>query len=236
MKNKVGQKIKSLRLKIGVGQRQFAEKLGVSRSGIAQIESGKTCPSFELVHKIYQFYKVEPAYFFETENIENSFRLISNSEKQQNTAAIGVNEKVIQLKMKDKACQNLRVLRFKLNFTQEEFSNMIGISQSYFAMLEKGKRKPNRLMLIEIIKRFGLESNYFEKDTEQNFDGQELTLDTSSCNFIKIKEDLTQLFTGLSLLTIEIQENGGAVPFNAHDGLLALSQVIEMLSERDKNN
>lgn len=68
----LGLKIKDIRTRLKVSQGDFANELSISRSGIAQIEAGKTNPSFELIHKIVKIYGINPDLFFDDLNLKNN--------------------------------------------------------------------------------------------------------------------------------------------------------------------
>jgi len=58
MKNKIGEKIMKLRLKMNLSQRELAERVGVSASAIAMYEANERVPRDEV--------KVRLAHFFDT--------------------------------------------------------------------------------------------------------------------------------------------------------------------------
>lgn len=66
----LGTKIKDIRVSLKISQGDFAKELNISRSGIAQIEAGKTNPSFELIYKIVKLYNITPGFFFEDFKLE----------------------------------------------------------------------------------------------------------------------------------------------------------------------
>ncbi len=71
-------KLKDIRTSLKISQGDFANELNISRSGIAQIEAGKTNPSFELIHKVVKIYGVNPDFFFDDLNLEK----INNNDVQ----------------------------------------------------------------------------------------------------------------------------------------------------------
>lgn len=58
-------KIKELRLRLGLSQTEFAHKIGVSRSYIAQIEGGKSEPSISLLKNITKTFELFSDYFLD---------------------------------------------------------------------------------------------------------------------------------------------------------------------------
>ena len=57
-------RIKSLRTTKGLSQQQFAEAMGVSRSYLASIETGRQEPSFALLMSLIETFSIEPNWFF----------------------------------------------------------------------------------------------------------------------------------------------------------------------------
>lgn len=73
----IGLKIKELRSKksIELGRNYtgqiLAEELGISRSYLGDIESGRTLPSPELISKLTEIFKVSKDYFYDVDYIDN---------------------------------------------------------------------------------------------------------------------------------------------------------------------
>lgn len=73
----IGLKIKELRSKksIELGRNYtgqiLAEELGISRSYLGDIESGRTLPSPELISKLTEIFKVSKDYFYNVDYIDN---------------------------------------------------------------------------------------------------------------------------------------------------------------------
>lgn len=56
-------KLKMLRLKAGKSQEEFAEEIGISRSCLANYETGKRQPDNAVLCKIAERYQVDPLFF-----------------------------------------------------------------------------------------------------------------------------------------------------------------------------
>ena len=100
--NILGLKIKQLRsdysIKIGkkFTQKGLSEELGITRSYLGDIESGRTKPNMELLKKIADFFNVDTDYFFndslqkkhdecdEEINKDNDIRRIERARKKMN--------------------------------------------------------------------------------------------------------------------------------------------------------
>ena len=55
---RIGEKLKTLRVKYGLTTRQLAEQLGTTNSQISRIENGLRQPSGDLIVKIADFFNV----------------------------------------------------------------------------------------------------------------------------------------------------------------------------------
>lgn len=70
---KINEKIKRIRTDLKMTQEDFSYKIGISRSTLAQIETGKSNPTFEAISSICSIFKVDANYLYtETENVGNN--------------------------------------------------------------------------------------------------------------------------------------------------------------------
>ncbi|MBU0695963.1 MAG: helix-turn-helix domain-containing protein [Bacteroidetes bacterium] len=60
-----GEKIKSIRIREKLTQADFSDKIHVSRSNLAQIETGKSNPTFITIASICEEFNIEPSFFFD---------------------------------------------------------------------------------------------------------------------------------------------------------------------------
>jgi transcriptional regulator with XRE-family HTH domain len=58
-------KIKALRIKYKLSQEEFADKIGVKRGSIGQIELGNAKPTLEMLPQIVKYFNISYEYFFE---------------------------------------------------------------------------------------------------------------------------------------------------------------------------
>ena len=65
LKNRIGRKVKSLRLESGLSQEKLAEYINMSREHISCIERGKNLASIETLYYLSEFFKVDIKYFFD---------------------------------------------------------------------------------------------------------------------------------------------------------------------------
>ncbi|PQJ11763.1 hypothetical protein CJD36_008185 [Flavipsychrobacter stenotrophus] len=58
-------RIKSIRNHVKLSQEKFAEKIGVSRSTLALIETDKSMPGYDTLKKVCDTFSIKPAFFFD---------------------------------------------------------------------------------------------------------------------------------------------------------------------------
>lgn len=59
MEIEIGNRVRQVRTKAGLNQRDFATQLGISSGGISQIESGKAMPGGYFLLRIHQAFSVD---------------------------------------------------------------------------------------------------------------------------------------------------------------------------------
>ena len=67
---KIGERLKKLRKRLGLTQREFAERVhgDVGPSWIGKIERGQSSPSFQMLERIAKTFSVPLSYFFEDDD------------------------------------------------------------------------------------------------------------------------------------------------------------------------
>ena len=81
---KLGLRIKELRILRKIKQCELADLLGMERSNLTRIESGKQCPSYENLEKIANILNIELQEFFELSHLKNKEELIKDIYKELN--------------------------------------------------------------------------------------------------------------------------------------------------------
>lgn len=80
----IGEKIKFLRKKFKLSQKQLADELSIHYKHLGCIENGKKAVSISLIAKLSNFFKEEPQYFFDFTNhqiSEDNIKLINSTIK-----------------------------------------------------------------------------------------------------------------------------------------------------------
>ena len=80
-KTKIGKQIKELRLSRGWKQVEVADKVGLSRSAISNIEAGKRAMTLSTLKRFCEIFQIDVSYFqIETENFNDALDLTSRLE------------------------------------------------------------------------------------------------------------------------------------------------------------
>lgn len=80
-KEKIGKQLKELRLARGWRQVEIADKVGLSRSAISNIEAGKRALTLVTLKKFCEIYQIDVSYFeIETDNYNEALDLTSRLE------------------------------------------------------------------------------------------------------------------------------------------------------------
>lgn len=93
-KSKIGIQLKELRLSRGWRQVEVADKVGLSRSQISNIESGKRALTLTTLKKFCEIYKIDISYFgIETKNYDEALDLTTRLEAIFKSESIPVEKK-----------------------------------------------------------------------------------------------------------------------------------------------
>ncbi len=93
-KIKIGKQLKELRRSRGWRQLEVAEKVGLSRSAISNIESGKRSLTLTTLQRFCELYNIDISYFdIETKNFDENLDLIARLEKVFTSDKVDENKK-----------------------------------------------------------------------------------------------------------------------------------------------
>lgn len=149
----IAEKIKHLRVENNLTQEDFAHKIGISRSNLAQIETGKTNPTFEAIGAICNVFKLDANYLIDT--TKNVIDIVNN-----NVILKSRNDVIVNDENGPKQAQNLteymrqKAIAGKGDFDKrmaDFYSNdPVGIKTKDFEKLkEKFTRRLNRELVKE---------------------------------------------------------------------------------------
>lgn len=80
-KNRIGRQLKELRKSRGWRQTEVADKVGLSRPAISNIEAGKRALTLSTLQKFCELYKIDISYFgIETKNFDEALDLTTKLE------------------------------------------------------------------------------------------------------------------------------------------------------------
>lgn len=71
IQNKIGLRLKELRLKKGISQEKIAFEIGLDRTYITSVERGKRNISIKTLEKFWHYFGLTPKEFFDCENFKN---------------------------------------------------------------------------------------------------------------------------------------------------------------------
>lgn len=93
-RKKIGEQLKRLRKSRGWRQYEVAEKVGLSRSAVSNIESGNRALTLNTLQKFCEVYQIDISYFgIETENFNETLDLTIRLEKIFNSESLDEKEK-----------------------------------------------------------------------------------------------------------------------------------------------
>ncbi len=72
IKDRVGIRIKQLRIAKGLSQEKLALEVGLDRTYITSVENGKRNISIQNLEKIWSFFELTPSQFFDSELFRNA--------------------------------------------------------------------------------------------------------------------------------------------------------------------
>ena len=80
-KRKIGKQLKELRLSRGWKQVEVAEKVGLSRSAISNIEAGKRAMTLSTLKRFCEIFQIDVSYFqIETQNFDEALDITTRLE------------------------------------------------------------------------------------------------------------------------------------------------------------
>lgn len=80
-KQRIGKQLKELRISRGWRQLEVADRVGLSRSAISNIEAGKRAMTLSTLKRFCEVYQIDVSYFdIETENFDEALDLTSRLE------------------------------------------------------------------------------------------------------------------------------------------------------------
>lgn len=107
MDNEIGQRLKSIRTRLGLSQRQLARQSGVANATISQVEAGKLNPTVSMLKKMLDGIPMSLGEFFGDE-FESQERVFFRSEHLTEIAEGGVSYRQVGANLANRAIQFLQ--------------------------------------------------------------------------------------------------------------------------------
>lgn len=165
------ERLKELREKSGLTQKQVAERLNISQSAYAQWETGKLNPKKETIQKFADLFNVSYDYLW-----------YGTSEAQITNAIIETNSGTFP--------ERLRQLRTKADLTQQQLADIVGTTQQNIAFWETGRQRPKQPSLVKLANYFNVSIDYLLVGKAQP--KKELSVFPERLRQLRIEADLTQ--------------------------------------------
>ena len=134
---KFHEKLKMLRKKQGLTQKEVADLVHVVRPRYTNWEIGRREPNFENLSMLACIFDVSIDFLL-SENLEISKEIYLKLKKQK------------EEEKKNLFSVRLKELRLKKGLTQTELGEKVGVKQSTFTNWENGKREPNFETLLKL--------------------------------------------------------------------------------------
>lgn len=164
------ERLKELREKSGLTQKQVAEHLDITQSAYAQWETGRINPKKETIQKFADLFNVSYDYLWH-----------GTSEPQTTNAITETNSGTFP--------ERLKALRKEAGLTQKEVAKKLQMSQPQYARTENGGRKPNGETLEKFADFFNVSTDYLLGKTQPR---TELSVFPERLRQLRIETDLTQ--------------------------------------------
>lgn len=103
---KIGEKIRILRTKFGLTQKEVADALEIERSTYTYYELGKTTPSWNAIKKLAQIFQIAPYDLLEEHNKYIMSDILSSEGENINICNLNSSEKKIILALRTLPAQN----------------------------------------------------------------------------------------------------------------------------------
>ena len=159
--NKIGQKIKVFRQKLGLQANKLAEQLNISPSYLNLIESGKRNIDGDLLLKVCQELRIELSELTSEKEVDlyNARIAISKFSKEKNI-------KKLDLKIGPK----IKAFRRQLGLQANKLAEQLNISPSYLNLIESGKRNIDGNLLIKISKELRVDLSDLTSKSDVNLE------------------------------------------------------------------
>lgn len=131
-----GDRLRSLRARMGMSQLEFAKQVKLSKSAVNMYERGEREPSFEVLEKIADYFNVDIDYLLGKSDVENKNRLCIDPKFELSSSE---HELILKYRQLDPVTQS-RVL----NYLNYEFDQFVKASRLTLRMAGRDGRKEER--------------------------------------------------------------------------------------------
>lgn len=146
MKEILGERIKSERIRLGLGQQELADAIGVHRSVVGHWEINSSHPNSNNLHRLAAFCNRDPSYFIDLENLPKIENVAKVSYKRLNNNQIQKFEKLSERLFG----KNLKNARLRAGISATRLAGVTGIAESTIEYYERGRWLPTYQNLAKI--------------------------------------------------------------------------------------
>ena len=183
--SKIGGKIKSFRLKLGLQAKKLAELVGISPTYLNLIENGKRKLDGDLLLKVCQELRIEIS-----DLVDDSLINLNNS---KNAISKNLNKKDLKSQSL-KIGPKIKAFRRQLGIQANKLAEQTGISASYLNLIESGKRNIDSNLVIKICNELKIKVSDLTSKSDVNLEN----------NISELLSD--ELFEDLDILGPEVKD------------------------------
>ena len=139
------EKIRALRLHLGLSMAEFGRCVGYSPTHIARLEQGQSTPKREFIDRLCEIFSVDIEYFIGDLTLEvaltNAFTDIPEGRAGTEKNTDARTEKEQKQGYDGKAPERIKALRLEHHLSQRSFANNVGVNNSLISEVESGNRE-----------------------------------------------------------------------------------------------
>ena len=142
--------IKAYRLRLGLTQKQLAERIGKTASYITKVETGKLVPGDDVILSL------SAALGVSTDQLQNG-DIVEDVDKR--TGGAGLPERI-------------KAVRYANQLTQKEFAEKLSVSRNTIYLLEHYKIKPSPALVRGVIEKFAVDEDWLRSGKGAMYSGR----------------------------------------------------------------
>ncbi|MBR1479001.1 MAG: helix-turn-helix transcriptional regulator [Lachnospiraceae bacterium] len=134
----MGQRIRELRLRLGISMAEFGRQVGYSPTHIARLEQGGSVPRKEFIEKLCGIFNVKIEYFTGDLPLGDAMEA---KEANADPVIEDVGATEDRHKYDGGASERIKAIRAEMGLSQRAFANMAGVNNSLISEVEASNRE-----------------------------------------------------------------------------------------------